>query len=97
MEYHIPEEEVMIYALVFKSSVRKDMRRIPNAAVLRIQQALRALQTDPMPQGSISLHADGRFYRIRVGSYRIIYEVAHEIRIVTITRIGHRKNVYVGI
>lgn len=87
----------MIYTIVFKSSVRKDLRRIPHAAVLRIQNALRALQADPVPQGSIKLlRVDGTFYRIRVGAYRVIYEVTHEIKIVTITRIGHRKNVYVG-
>ncbi len=86
----------MIYALLFKSSVQKDLRRIPNSAVARIQEALRGLQTDPVPQGSIRLHADGCFYRIRVGSYRVIYEVDREIKIVTITRIGHRKNVYAG-
>lgn len=87
----------MTYTLVFKSSVRKDLHRIPHAAVLRIQEALRSLQTDPVPQGSVKLiNVDGAFYRMRVGSYRVIYEVTHEIRIVTITRIGHRKNVYVG-
>ena len=84
----------MTYCVVFKRSVLKDIRRIPSAILDRLQVALRALQNDPFPSGSIRLHTEGSFYRIRIGSYRIVYEVAREIRIITIIRIGHRRNVY---
>ena len=84
----------MTYTVVFKHSVHKDIRRIPHAILRHIQDALRVLTTDPHPVGSIKLQKRGNFYRIRVGKYRIIYEVAKKIRIITIIRIGHRKNVY---
>ncbi|MFA5799659.1 MAG: type II toxin-antitoxin system RelE/ParE family toxin [Candidatus Peribacteraceae bacterium] len=61
----------------------------------RIEFAIRALSDDPHPLGSLKLHtAEGNYYRIRVGAYRVVFEVAHEIRIVTIFRVGHRKDVY---
>lgn len=71
------------------------MRRIPDIFVRRIEEAIEMLREDPFPTGSIKLRtATGCHYRIRVGSYRVIYEVAHEIRIVIITRVGHRGRVY---
>lgn len=84
----------MTYVVVFKRSVQKDMRRIPHSVSRHIEKALLILCENPTPKGCLRLHTEGNYFRIRVGNYRIIYEVAHEIRIITVVRVGHRKDVY---
>lgn len=81
------------YRLIFKKSVAKDLRPIPNNDVARLLQRMQALQEDPRPAGSEKLSGQER-YRVRQGVYRIIYEIADGLLIVTVVKIGHRKEVY---
>jgi len=81
------------YKLVFKKSVSKDLRPIPNKDVAHLLQHMQALQENPRPVGSEKLSGKER-YRIRQGVYRIIYEVADELLVVTVVKVGHRKHVY---
>lgn len=81
------------YKLVFKKSVSKDLRPIPNQDVARILQRMEELQENPRPLGSEKLSGHER-YRIRQGVYRIIYEVTDKLLIVTVVKVGHRKAVY---
>nr|WP_298410394.1 type II toxin-antitoxin system RelE/ParE family toxin [uncultured Halomonas sp.] len=81
------------YKLVFKKSVSKELRSIPNRDVARLLQCMQALQENPRPVGSEKLSGQER-YRIRQGVYRIIYEVADELLVVTVVKVGHRKHVY---
>lgn len=81
------------YKLAFKKSVTKDLRPIPNDDVARIVQRIEALQEDPRPVGSEKLSGQER-YRIRQGVYRIIYEIADEVLLVTVVKVAHRKDVY---
>ena len=81
------------YRVVFKQSVAKDLRPLPNKDVARILQRVEGLREDPRPVGSEKLSGQER-YRIRQGVYRIIYEVADELVVVTVVKVGHRKHVY---
>lgn len=81
------------YKLVFKKSVSKDLRLIPNKDVARILQRIKQLQENPRPVGSEKLSGQER-YRVRQGLYRIIYEVADGLLVVTVVKVGHRKHVY---
>ena len=81
------------YKLVFKKSVTKDLRPIPNKDVARILQRIESLRKNPRPIGSEKLSGQER-YRIRQGVYRIIYEVTDKQLIVTVVKIAHRKQVY---
>lgn len=81
------------YKLAFKKSVTKDLRPIPNDDVARIVQRIEALQEDPRPVGSEKLSGQER-YRICQGVYRIIYEIADEVLLVTVVKVAHRKHVY---
>jgi mRNA interferase RelE/StbE len=81
------------YKLVFKKSVSKDFRSIAHADVVSIVQRIDALVVDPRPDGSEKLSGQER-YRVRQGVYRIIYEVMDELLIVTVVKVGHRKQVY---
>ncbi len=81
------------YKLVFKKSVAKDLRSIPNRDVARILQRTRKLQENPRPVGSEKLSGQER-YRVRQGLYRIIYELKDELLVVTAVKVAHRKHVY---
>lgn len=81
------------YELVFKKSVAKDLRDFPNQDVERIMQRIQALAEDPRPAGCEKLSTQER-YRIRQGSYRIVYEIEDHRLVVMIVRIGHRRDVY---
>jgi mRNA interferase RelE/StbE len=81
------------YELIFRKSVAKDLRPIPNQDVARILRRIESLRDNPRPRGSEKLSGLER-YRIRQGVYRIIYEVTDAALIVTVVKAGHRKDVY---
>jgi len=83
------------YEIVLKTSVAKDLRRIPNADVRRILDRIKALAENPRPPGCVKLSAQER-YRVRQGDYRIVYEIRDAELIVQIVKIAHRKEVYEG-
>lgn len=83
-----------LFRIVLKKSIAKDIRGIPASALKRIKNAIDQLRTNPYPDGHEKVRGYDRTYRIRIGRYRVIYEVEKTIRIITIIRIGHRKNVY---
>jgi mRNA interferase RelE/StbE len=53
-----------------------------------------ALDENPFPAGSRKLKGEERAYRIRVGDYRIIYDVLRDVLVVLVLSVGHRKDVY---
>jgi mRNA interferase RelE/StbE len=81
------------YKIVFKRSVAKDLRPLPNRDVQRILARIDQLAENPRPPGAERLTGDDK-YRIRQGRYRILYTIADEIVTVTVVRIGHRRDVY---
>lgn len=82
------------YDIVLKRSAVKDIRRIPSSILHSIQERIAALATDPFPQNAEPIEGYPDYYRIRIGHYRVIYDVTVTVRIITIVRVGHRKDVY---
>ena len=82
------------YNLHFLRSAEKELRRIPSVYLQKIMGKLHALTENPRPEGAQMLKGGSRYFRIRHGDYRIIYEVLHDDRRVTIIKIGHRREVY---
>ena len=83
------------YRLVFKKSVARDLRGIPNRDVARILKCFAALSEDPRAPGCEKLSGRER-YRIRRGVYRIVYEIAGDALIIVVVKVGHRSEVYRG-
>ena len=81
------------YSIVFKQSVAKDFRQIPNKDIQRILKRIDSLGDDPRPVGAEKLSGDEK-YRIRQGNYRILYTIEDEIVTVTVVKVGHRRDVY---
>jgi mRNA interferase RelE/StbE len=81
------------YKVVFRESIAKDLRAIPNKEVARILRRIDDLAQNPRPPGSEKLTGEEK-YRIRQGNYRILYAIEDEIITVTVVKIGHRRQVY---
>ena len=81
------------YRLSFKRSVTKDFRSIPPEGVRRILSRIDALALEPRPPGCQKLTGQER-YRVRVGRYRIVYEVRDNVLLVIVVAVGHRQGVY---
>jgi mRNA interferase RelE/StbE len=82
------------FNLQWRKSTRKDLRRIPREMVSRIVTEVEKLVEQPLPHGSEKLTGSDHTYRIRVGDYRVVYELLHDAKIVEIQRVRHRKDVY---
>jgi len=66
----------------------------PRAVRDRIVSRIQGLAQNPRPRGSQKLAGEAERYRIRQGSYRVVYSVDDEQRIVQVVKIGHRREVY---
>jgi mRNA interferase RelE/StbE len=72
----------------------KERKRLDATSRKRVDAALRSLLENPRPSGTKKLSGSRHDWRIRVGDYRILYEVDDEGRVVTIWRIAHRREAY---
>lgn len=82
------------YSLEFKPSVEKDLRRLPGTVVVRLTEAIQTLAITPLPRGSRKISGSDRLYRLRIGEYRVIYEVDAPDRMVLIHYVRHRSDAY---
>ena len=81
------------YEIAIKPSVLKDVRNIPSRDLKRINVAILSLADDPRPHGCVKLTGE-EFYRIRVGDYRVVYEIADRVLVVTVIRVAQRGITY---
>jgi mRNA interferase RelE/StbE len=83
----------MTYAVTILRRAQRELQRLPHADYERVREAIRALAQNPRPPGCLAL--TGRAgWRIRVGNYRVIYEINDVQHTVTILHVGHRRDVY---
>ena len=83
----------MIYSIKILRKAQKQLLTLPKSDYLRVKDKIKSLAYDPRPSGCKKL--TGReAWRVRVGNYRIIYQIDDNELIVTIIKIGHRKDVY---
>ena len=82
------------YNVSFKPSVEKDLRPLPKSVVTRVIELIENLETEPFPRKAIKLSGAERLYRIRVGDYRIVYEVDVRARQVIVHYVRHRREAY---
>ena len=82
-----------MYRVDLSRRAEKDLERLPPRGAARVIAVLRGLAGDPRPPGAAKLAAvEG--YRVRVGEYRIIYDVDDAAEVVTVYRVRHRREVY---
>jgi mRNA interferase RelE/StbE len=81
------------YELRIKPSAVRELMALQDDVRSKVVARIQALAEDPRPRGCEKLTGGPR-YRVRQGSYRVLYEVDDEAREVTVVRIGHRRDVY---
>lgn len=84
----------MPYQIRAAESVRKDLRRLPARDRQAVREGVADLSDDPRPRGAVKLVGSANAYRIRIGSYRVIYDVDDRARTITILRVRHRREAY---
>jgi mRNA interferase RelE/StbE len=82
------------FDIQWRSSTKKDLRNLPKQEVARILAAVAQLAEESFPHGSQKLTNSERTFRIRMGDYRVVYEVNAVTKIVEIQRVRHRRDVY---
>lgn len=82
------------FSISFKHSVDKDLRRLPRDLVTRAMEKIEDLESEPFPPQAVKIPVADRLYRLRVGDYRIVYEVEVEKKMITIHYVRHRSVVY---
>ncbi|MGM0656803.1 MAG: type II toxin-antitoxin system RelE family toxin [Thermodesulfobacteriota bacterium] len=81
------------FKILFKKSVWKDFKSIPDNDLGKILERIASLAKDPRQPGCRKLSKQER-YRLRYGRYRIIYSIEDKELIVWVVKVGHRKHVY---
>lgn len=84
----------MAYSINIKKSVEKDLRKLPTSVISRVIEAIENLKDNPYPKQSKKLKSTEKTYRLRVGNYRIIYQVDEERKEIVVYHVRHRENVY---
>jgi mRNA interferase RelE/StbE len=84
----------MSYAIVISKSVQKQIDNLPNDVVERVIEKIQNLASEPRPDGIVKLKGFDNEYRIRIGDYRVRYEIDDESQLVQILQCKHRKDVY---
>lgn len=82
------------YKIQWKNSAKKELKKLDKQIILRILQAIEKLATNPYSSGSKKLMGSESIYRIRVGDYRIIYNIQSLVLTIEIIKVGHRRKVY---
>lgn len=84
----------MTYRIEFTKAAARQMRKLPTSAGRRLLAKIESLQDDPRPPGARKLVGEDGAWRVRVGDYRVIYEILDRNLVVTIVAAGHRREIY---
>ena len=83
-----------MYTVVLSTGAKREMRKLGRDIQQKVATALDLLTEKPRPPKAVALKNEKSVYRVRVGDYRIVYEVVDNELIVWVIRVAHRKNVY---
>ena len=87
----------MTYRIEFRPAARRDLKNLPRDVLDRVSRKISALTENPRPLGVEKLSgSEEDFYRIRVGDYRVLYEIQDKVLLIIIIKVRHRREVYRG-
>lgn len=82
------------YQIEWKNSARKELRKLPPETIQTIIEVVESLAANPHPPICRKLVGSDKTWRVRVGNYRVIYNIFSSSLIIEIVRVAHRKDVY---
>lgn len=84
----------MAYRVEFTGAAEREIDRLSRPVQDRLRPAIRALADDPRPSGVLKLAGSRDRYRIKVGEYRVVYEIREQVLLVLVLRVAHRREAY---
>ena len=81
------------YKVIFAKSVKKDFRKIPKLEVSKILNEIAHLAKNPRSSKTKKLKGE-KLYRLRVGNYRVIYDIQDNLMLIFVVKLGHRSDIY---
>ena len=81
------------YKVIFTKSVKKDFRKIPKFEVSKILNEIAYLAKNPRFSKTKKLKGE-KLYRLRVGNYRVIYDIQDNLMLIFVVKLGHRSDIY---
>jgi mRNA interferase RelE/StbE len=85
---------VTAYEVTISRRAVKALAALPRKEQQRIRAAIDLLSDTPRPPGCVAMAGEAHAYRVRVGDYRIVYDVFDDRLVIQVVRIGHRRDVY---
>jgi len=82
------------YTITFARSARRELERLDATVIARVLPKIEALADEPRPSGCKKLRGPADRWRIRIGAYRVIYEIDDTAEIVDIIAVRHRREAY---
>jgi mRNA interferase RelE/StbE len=82
------------YTVTFAKSAHRELAKLPSSVVARIFPKIEALARLPRPSGCQKLKGHNALWRIRIGDYRVLYEIDDRHCVVDISSVGHRREGY---
>jgi mRNA interferase RelE/StbE len=86
----------MAYQFIITQKAQKQISHLPRTIRLKIVEKITALAENPRPEGYLKLKGTQNQYRIRIGDYRVRYEILDQRLIVLVIAVAHRKDIYRG-
>jgi len=82
------------YRIEIKGSAAKALKKIPKANGKSIVEKIDSLSESPPNPDTTKMKGDNPFHKVRVGDYRIVYEIQEDVLVILVIKIGHRKDIY---
>ncbi len=83
-----------IFQVKIVGAAKRQLRKLSKENQRRVLEGIEKLSQNPRPRGYKQLHGEENVFRVRVGDYRLIYEIADDVLLVFVLRIAHRREVY---
>ncbi len=83
-----------LYKIKWTESATKELKKVQKQIIPKIIQHIEELSNNPRPHGCKKLSGSNSSYRIRIGDYRVIYDVFDHDVLIRIVKVGHRQHVY---
>lgn len=84
----------MAYTIIVSKTVQKQIRGLPNNVRNRVLEKIKVLGEEPRPANTVKLKGFEQEYRLRIGDYRLRYEIDDSNQVVKLLQCKHRREVY---